>query len=334
MGAQFLEAGGVARDVILVDPTVANQNVGDAVQQGDVRARFERQKDIRHHRRLGDPRIGHDQSGAGILQQALAEDGMVLGDVGADQQNHVGFGQIVVAAGRAVAAEAAFVAGHGARHAQRGVAVVVVGAEAKLHQFAKGVEFLGDQLSGADDAECARAVARLNAAYALHHHGDRFVPPDALQLAVLAQHGILGAPVGGEGVVFAQSLGTELAAIHRVAFIAASGDSAAVLHAHQHAAADRTVAAGGRHPAVRYPRFGNVPDIGHRVHRRIFRRGYRGRPGASGSCGPPPGEGGGHALRHHGDKEEIARESFAGQRQDEGGGRSVQQWQHDPAREQ
>ena len=96
-----------------------------------------------------------------IRFQALAEDRMVVGDVGADQQDHVGFRQVFVGAGRAVAAEGALVAGDGAGHAERGVAVVVAGAEAELHQLAERVELFGDQLAGADDAERVRAVLRL-----------------------------------------------------------------------------------------------------------------------------------------------------------------------------
>ena len=88
-----------------------------------------------------------------IALQALAQDGMVVGDVGADQQDHVGSLQILVGAGRAVAAEGELVAGDRAGHAERGVAVVVAGAEAELHQLAQGVELLRDQLAGADHAQ-------------------------------------------------------------------------------------------------------------------------------------------------------------------------------------
>ena len=88
-----------------------------------------------------------------IRFQILAENRMVVGDVRADQQNHVGPLQIFVSARRAVAAERQLVTGNGARHAQRGVAVVVVGAEAELHQLAERVELFGDQLAGAQDAQ-------------------------------------------------------------------------------------------------------------------------------------------------------------------------------------
>ena len=56
--------------------------------------------------------------------------------------------EVVVAAGRAVAAEAELVAGHRARHAQRGVAVVVGEAHAEPDQLAQRVELLGHELAG------------------------------------------------------------------------------------------------------------------------------------------------------------------------------------------
>ena len=65
--------------------------------------------------------------------------------------------EILVGAGRAVAAERPLVAGDRGRHAQRGVAVVVARAEAELHQLAERVELLGDELAGADDADRTRA---------------------------------------------------------------------------------------------------------------------------------------------------------------------------------
>ena len=78
---------------------------------------------------------------------------MVVGDVGADQQDHVGAFEVLVRARRAVAAERSLVARHRGGHAQRGVAVVVRRAEAKLHQLAERVELFGHELAGADDAD-------------------------------------------------------------------------------------------------------------------------------------------------------------------------------------
>ena len=94
-----------------------------------------------------------------IALEPMAEDGMVVGDVGADQQDDVGGLQIRVVAGRAVAAERKLVTGYRAGHAERGVAVEVGGAEAKLHELAQGIELFRDQLASADHAERIRSRA-------------------------------------------------------------------------------------------------------------------------------------------------------------------------------
>ena len=88
---------------------------------------------------------------------------MIVGDIGADQENDIGVLHVLVGAGRAVAAEGELVAGDGAGHAERRVAVVVASAEAELYQFAEGVELFGDELTGADDAESVVAVLLLDA---------------------------------------------------------------------------------------------------------------------------------------------------------------------------
>ena len=72
---------------------------------------------------------------------------------------HIGVG-----AGWAIGAEGELVAGDGGGHAERGVAVVVASAEAELDEFAEGVELLGEELAGADDAEGFVAVALLDIA--------------------------------------------------------------------------------------------------------------------------------------------------------------------------
>ena len=87
---QFSETGGVLFDVVAIDQVVADQDVRDAVEQRQIRPRLQRQMKIRHHRGLRDARIGHDQRLVAIGFQILAEDRMIVGDVRADQQDHVG----------------------------------------------------------------------------------------------------------------------------------------------------------------------------------------------------------------------------------------------------
>ena len=145
------------------------------------------------------------------------------------------------------------VARDGARHAERRVAVVVVGAEAELHQLAERVELFRHELPGAEDAERLRAVLRLRRTEALDHRADCLVPADAEQLAVLAQQRILRARLGVEGVVLGKTLRAELAAIHRMGRMRDAWPPPSVIHADFDAAADRAVAAGGRDPFVGDP---------------------------------------------------------------------------------
>ena len=141
-----------------------------------------------------------------ICFQMLAKNRMVLGDVGADQKDDIGFLQIFVGARRPIAAERSLVAGDRGGHAQRRVAVVVVRAEAKLHQFAQRVELFGDQLAGADHAERVAAVSlpawRGNFSTIVSRASSQLT---RYQLAVLAQQRILRAVRRFERVVLRQA---------------------------------------------------------------------------------------------------------------------------------
>ena len=96
----------------------------------------------------------------------------------------------------------------------------------------------------------SEAVPGLHDADALDHGVERLVPRDGFQLAILAQQRMRGAARSIENVVFAEALGAKLAAIYRVVGIAACRDCLAILHADQHAAADRAIAASGLHPPL------------------------------------------------------------------------------------
>ena len=65
---------------------------------------------------------------------------------------------------------------------------------------------------------------------------------------------------GVENVVFAESLGAELAPIHWMIRVATDGDGFAVFDADEHAAADGAVAAGGLDPLVCYAGGGDVAE--------------------------------------------------------------------------
>ena len=206
---------------------------------------------IGHHGRFGDARIDDDQQFRRVLLQALEEHRMVVGDVGADQDDHIGLLHILVSAGRPIAAERALVAGHGRRHAERGVATEILGTEAELHQFAERVELFGEQLAGADHAQRFGSVTLLHVAELGSHRRQRFRPGYPDQLAFLAQQGIFEAILGVERVVFREPFGAQFAEVGLVILVASHGDSLTVLYANVHATTDGAVTARRLHPLVR-----------------------------------------------------------------------------------
>ena len=258
--AQLVEAGRVRGDVLAIDQIALDQDVDDAVEQREVGARLDRQVEVGQHRRLGDARIDDDQRARRVRLEALPEDRMVVGDVRADQQDDVGALEVLVRAGRTVAAEGPLVAGDGAGHAERRVAVVVARAEAELHQLAERVELLGDELPGADDADGVRAVLLPGSP----RNSPTIVPSASSQLDALAarrsraEQRIARARVGVHRVVLESPSGQSMPALTGMIRVAAHADGAAVLHADEHAAADRAVAAGRRHPAIGNPARGRV----------------------------------------------------------------------------
>ena len=240
--------------------------MGDAVDERDVAARFDGQVEVGHHGGLGDAGVDDDE-GAGLAARAqffkpLAEDGMVVGDVGTDQNDNVGVLHVGVGARGAVAAEGELVASDGAGHAEGGIAVAVASGEAELNQLAEGVELLGEELTGADDSERVFAVALLDGGKVFDEGVESFVPRDRNEVAVLAQERLPGAAGVVEDVMLAETLRAELAKVDGVVGVAANGDGLAVLDADQHAAANGAVAAGGLDPGVGDAGGGDVSEAG------------------------------------------------------------------------
>ena len=152
---------------------------------------------------------------------------------------------------------------------------------------------------------------------------ERFVPADGNQLAVLAQQRLRSAARRIQNVVFAQSLGAELAAIHGVLRIAAHRDGFAVLHADQHAATNRAVSASGLDPLL-----GNARSLRCGRSAGLCRRhtlcagidaGYAIELCLIQKCSSIArlDEGERHVERHDRDEEEIARKEDAGNRGEE-----------------
>ena len=256
MGLELGGAGGVGGQVALVGQAFGEDHVEQPVDQHDVGAGPHREMEVGHHRRLRDPGVDDDQPGPARAEEPGGEQRVAVGDVGAEQHDGLRRLEVVVAAGRAVAAEGQLVARHGRGHAQRGVAVVVADAEAEPRQLAEGVELLGHQLPGGEDGDAVGAVP-------LHQPGepgdepvDRLVPGGPPPVDPRAAE----PPVRSDRVVLGQPLGAEPAPVHRVVGIALHGHGVPVPHPEKHPATHRAVAAGGADPPLRHPAGAHRPE--------------------------------------------------------------------------
>jgi hypothetical protein len=252
MGRQVGKALGVRLHVLVVDQVLVDEDLEHPVEQGDVRPRANRQMEVGHHRRLRDPGVDHDHGGPVVVQHPRGEQRVVVGDVGPEEEDAVGGVEVGVGPRRAVAAEALLVAGHGARHAQGGVAVVVADAEAEPGQLAEGVELLGHQLPGGEDGDGVGTVLGQEPPELADGDTDRLVPGRRFLGTALTLANLWGEEpaVGGDDVVLGQPFGTEASVVHRMLRVAHDADRLVAADAEQHAAADRAVATRRSHPAV------------------------------------------------------------------------------------
>jgi hypothetical protein len=108
---------GVVVDEGRILAVFSQHQVGNAVQQGQVAARCNRQVDIGGLGGVGAAWIHHhDLDAAGVfafsLQQPLEQHRMAFGRVGADQKRHRAVVEVLIAAGGTIGAQAAGVARH------------------------------------------------------------------------------------------------------------------------------------------------------------------------------------------------------------------------------
>ena len=254
-GLQIGKAAGVARDVALVHPALAQHHVQHGVEQHHVAARQQGQEQIGHGRSVGAARIGHDDlhgrvGGARVLD-AAKHDGVRPGRVAAGDEQALRVAQVVVAGGRRVGAQRGLVAGHGAAHAQARVGVDVVGADQALGQLVEDVVVLGEQLAAQIEAHRVGAVAVDGGGEALRRGVESRVPVDGVRClaALRAQLGLqqpglqCDGPAGGE--VQGAALGAQAAEVGGVVGVAAHAGDGVAVGLDDHAAAYAAVGAGG-----------------------------------------------------------------------------------------
>ena len=131
-GFHGIETSGVGGDVFAIDQVLSDEDVEDAVEQSDVTARLDGEVNIGEHRSLGDAGIDDDQGFGFILLKMPTEDGVVVSDVGTDEDDDIRDLHVCECAGRAIGAKAALVTGDSTGHAESGVSIVVIRFEAEL----------------------------------------------------------------------------------------------------------------------------------------------------------------------------------------------------------
>ena len=150
---------------------IADEQVGQPVEQGEVGLRSQGDVLGGGHRRLGAPGIDDDDRRVvRVRRDAVPHDRVGHAEVGADEDDHVGRLEVGVGVGRRVEPERLLVGDDGRRHALAGVAVAVLGAHAELGQRAEQRHLLGRDLAGRDERDRVGAVLGLDRLHAVAEH--------------------------------------------------------------------------------------------------------------------------------------------------------------------
>src|SRR5690606_2295969 len=233
-GGEVVEADGVRVDGGAVGPAGADELVQQRVEQGHVGAGARREVHVGPAGDGGEAGVDADQRGRVGAVQAVQhphpQHRLGLGDVVSEHGEGVGVVDVLVGAGRAVAAEGLLEGLGGRGGAQPGVAVAVVGADAAVREDGEGVVLLQDQLPG---GVVGAGVGRGPVAGVAGGGGDPVragVPVRLPQAPVFVHEGTGRAVGGGVGGPAVEVLGAEPAAVAAVDGAAAYADDAAVAH--------------------------------------------------------------------------------------------------------
>ncbi len=223
-GGQLLPALGVLGDELLVHLAGLDQQVQQAVQQGQVGAGPDRQVQVGLVRGGAAPRVDHDQLGTGLhpVHHPQEQDRVAVRHVGADHQEDVGVVEVPVRAGRPVGAQRQLVAGARAGHAQPGVGLDLVGPHEALGQLVDQVLRLQAQLARDVERQRVRPVLVEDRAQPSADRGDgRVHVGGGGRGAALGAHQRPFQPAGrGHQVGAGRALGAEPAGVRRVVAVA------------------------------------------------------------------------------------------------------------------
>ncbi|MCY1218672.1 hypothetical protein D9M72_306210 [compost metagenome] len=251
-----LPAAGMGGDEGRVGMAIPVQQMKQAVEQGEVGARPDRQVEAGLVGGSGAARVDHDQLRPGLdpVHHAQEENRVAVGHVGAGHQEEVGLVEILVGAGRPVGTEGELVATAGAGHAQPRVGFDVAGADEPLGQFVGQILGLQGHLPGHIEGNGIRTVGVEQLAQAPGSVVDGLVDAAAHRVAaaLVAQVGVLHAARVGQRLGAGVALGAEAAEVGRVGLVAAHLDHTVVRHLHDDAAADTAIRTHASHCLVRH----------------------------------------------------------------------------------
>ena len=234
--------------VFLAVEVLLDDHVGHGVQDGQVGAGGEAHVQVGDPRREGLAGIDHDDLGAALLLLVDdAEDDRVrLGHVRADDEEAVGVVHVVVGAHGLVLAEGGDVAHGGRGHAEPGVAVDVVGAEAALEQLVHKVGFLGKGLAGPVEGH-GLGVGLVGLGELGDHEVHGLVPADPDELVAFSQQRVFEPVRRGHDRRQEVALEAEEPLVP-VVLVALDGDDLAALDADIDAAARAAITADALYP--------------------------------------------------------------------------------------
>ena len=216
-----------------------------AVEQGDIAARFQRQMHICQIAGCGAARVDDDHAHRGVCGlgggKALINNRMTPRQIAADQHDKVGKLKVLVGARDGVGAKGAFLPRHGRGHAEARVCVDIGRADETFHQLVGDIVILGQQLARDIEGNRIRAVVGDGLAETVRDKAKRRVP-----IRVHIQHaGRQQTVVQRECFAQRKAFGTQPPKVCRMCGIAAHRDSARPVRLRQHAAANAAIGAGG-----------------------------------------------------------------------------------------
>src|SRR5215472_4863208 len=188
VGGHILKTCCVPTNELAVFKTVAQDDMQHAEQQGEVSAGTQRKIQIRITRDRGHARIGDYQSSAMIAAAPyiVGRDRGALADVGPDNKQDFGLGNLAPRNCAAVDPERQLVRGPRRNHAEAAVVVDVPGSQRDASKLAEQIRFLGGERCSPVNSNGIFAVLVLNFTHTPNRDIERLVPTCWLKTVVAA----------------------------------------------------------------------------------------------------------------------------------------------------